>query len=108
MVAVAALPLAVGIAYTVSRLRRYAAERKRAAAHAADNRVAPLDADQTAQAGAIAVVELVPTGPVKTSRLVTSRDSEGNAIVEEREAVADHAAGVAHLPQGTILRKTEA
>ena len=36
-----------------------------------------------------------------------SRDSEGNVIVEEREAVADHAAGVAHLPQGTILRKTK-
>ena len=60
-----------------------------------------------AQAGA-AVVELVPSGAVKTSRLVTSRDSEGNTIVEEREVVAaDHAAGVAHLPQGTILRKTK-
>ena len=102
----AALPLAVGIAYAVSRLRRYAAERRRSADYAADNRVAPLDADQAAQAGA-AVVELVPRGAVKTSRLVMSRDSEGNTIVEEREAVADHAAGVAHLPQGTILRKTQ-
>ena len=102
VVAVAALPMAV-----VSRLRRYAAEKNRSAAHAADSRVAPLDADQAAQAGA-AVVELVPTGAVKTSRLVTSRDSEGNTIVEEREVAANHAAGVAHLPQGAILRRTEA
>ena len=102
----AALPLAVGIAYAVSRLRRYAAEKKRSADYVADNRVVPLDPNQAAQAGA-AAVQLVPTGAVKTSLLVTRRDSEGNTIVEEREVAADHAAGEAQLPQGAILRKTK-
>ena len=101
----AALPLAVGIAYAVSRLRRYAAEKERSADYVADNRVAPLDPNQAAQAGA-AAVQVVPTGAVKTSLLVTRRDSEGNTIVEERKVAADHAAGEAQLPQGAILRKT--
>ena len=70
----AALPLAVGIAYAVSRLRRYAAEKERSADYVACNRVAPLDPNQAAQAGA-AAVQLVPTGAVKTSVLVTRRDS---------------------------------
>ena len=70
----AALPLAVGIAYAVSRLRRYAAEKKRSADYVADNRVVPLDPNQAAHAGA-AAVQLVPTGAVKTSVLVTRRDS---------------------------------
>ena len=95
------LLLAVGIAYAVSKLRRKTAEKQRSAAHAADNRVV-----HVAQAGA-AVVELVPTGVVKTSVLVTRLDSEGNAIVQEREVSADQAAGEAQLPQGTILRKTQ-
>ena len=99
--AVAVLLLAVAVAYAVSKFRREAAKRKKErAAHAGNSQVVPLDSNQVAQTGG-PVQLLVPTGAVKTSILVTRKDSDGNTTVHEREVAADHAAGQAELlPQG--------
>ena len=50
---------------------------------------------------------LAPTGAVKTSILETRHDSDGNAIVHEREVPADYAAGEPKPPQGSVLRITK-
>jgi len=70
--------------------------------------VAALGGNTAATPALLAPIQLVPTGAVKRSILITRQDSAGNDIVQEREVAADSTGGgaVALLPQGAILRKS--
>ena len=53
-------------------------------------------------------IQLVPTGAVTRSVLITRQDSAGNNVVQEQAVTADSTAGgpAVLLPQGAILRRS--